>query len=87
MLVLEPSVCPIGFPILLKQSVETMAELHIAQCSLDLFLRNRPQDDPWILRGFPEFFVERFPQLVRGMVPGPVEIERQLNQRIDTINL
>jgi hypothetical protein len=28
-----------------------------------------------------------FPKLVRGVVPGPVKIERKLNQRIDSIHL
>jgi hypothetical protein len=39
------------------------------------------------LRGCPEVLAESFPQLVRGMVSGPVKIERQFNQRINSINL
>jgi hypothetical protein len=70
-----------------KERVETVTEIYGLQRSLDFFVRDRPQDDPRVLRGFPEFLVERFPQLVRGVVPGPVEIERQLDQRVDSINL
>ena len=87
MLVLEPCVRIVGFPIFAKQIVETHPKLRGTQCSFDLLFGNRPQDDLRILCRGPEFLIEIFPQSVRCVVPGPVQIERQLNQCIDSINL
>jgi len=56
------------------------------QCSLDFFARDRAQDDPWFCRG-----CQRSLSSASTIRPRrgsrPVKIERQLNQRINSINL
>src|ERR1035438_10748672 len=66
--------------------VETLTKFRLGQRSFDLFLGSGLQDDPWILCRLPEFGVQTSPEFVRCMVPGPVQVERQLSQRINSLN-
>ena len=86
-LVLEPRLRTVGFPVLAKQMVEARAKLRRAQSSFDLLFGDRPQDDPWILGCGPKLLVEFFPQFIGCVVPGPVQVERQLHQGVDSIDL
>lgn len=50
--------------------------------AVEFLLRNRFQNEPRIFGELPKFRIEFLPDLIRGMVPGPVQVERQLGEGI-----
>jgi hypothetical protein len=68
------------------QAIDVFAKNRIAQHALDPVARNRLQDNPGVMRDFPQFGIELPPYLVGTMIPGPAHIQSQLRQGIESLD-
>jgi hypothetical protein len=62
-------------------------ETSVLPTRLESCLLNCLQDDPRILSSLPKFGIETFPQFAGCMIPGPMQVKRQLRELIDPLNL
>jgi hypothetical protein len=65
----------------------TIAEGGIGQHALELVPRDRLQDYPGILSEVPQYWIERAPQSVGGMIPRPMHIQGEFRQGIEPLDL
>ena len=63
--------------------INVLAESRIGQHALELVPRDRLQDNPRILREFPQYGIKRAPHSVGGMVPRPAHVQGKLRQGIE----
>jgi hypothetical protein len=70
----------------LDKVVNAFAENSVAKKARDPITRCRLKDYPGIVCEFPQFRIKLLPYSVSGMIPRRAHIERQLSQRIDSIN-
>ncbi len=73
-------------PLGLHQAINVLAEGRIGQHALDLVARDRLQDDPGVMRDFPQFGIKLPPHFVGGMIPRPAHIQGQLRQGIESLD-
>ena len=70
----------------LHQVIDVLAENGIGQHALDLVARDRLQDNPGVMREFPQFGIKLPPHFVGGMIPRPAQIQGQLRQGIESLD-
>ena len=70
----------------LQQVIDLFAEGRIGQLAAKMVARNRLENNPGILRQFPQGRVKLAPYRVGGMVPGPAHVEGQFGQGIKSLN-
>ncbi len=70
----------------LHQAINVLAKNGIGQHTLDLVARDRLQDNPGVVRDFPEFGIKLPPHFVGSMIPRPAQIQGQLRQGIESID-
>ena len=73
---------PAGARVMALTILKTLTKFWVGQQRLNLFSGNRAQNDPWILCRLPELRVEALPDLVRGMVPGPMKVKSELGELV-----
>src|SRR5665213_320102 len=83
MRLLKPRIGREEFAFVLKQSGQEFLKVWRCQKSLDLICRDRLKNDPWVLRGLPQIAVQCFPKHVCLVVPGPMQVQRQLIECVD----
>jgi len=71
----------------LQQALNAAAEGGIRHEPLDPVAGGTLQHDPWAVSQRPPVSVELLPQGIRGMVPGPTHIERQLCQVLEPLDI
>ena len=71
----------------LDHALDVLAERGLGQQLFDPFARDRLQDDPRVVRAFPQFGIKAPPDLIGRVVPRPAHIERQLSQRVEALDL
>ena len=70
----------------LHQVINVLAKNGIGQHALDLVARDRLQDNPGVMRDFPQFGIKLPPHFVGGMIPRPAHIQGQLRQGIESLD-
>jgi len=70
----------------LDQSVQVFAESRVNQHSLDLIPGDSLQDDPGIMRDFPQSGIKLSPNMIGGMIPGPAHVQSKFRQGIETVD-
>ena len=73
---------PTGF----DQPIYVFPENGISQHALNLIARDRLQDDPGILREFPQWRIKRAPHFVGAMVPRPAHVQGKLRQGLEPLD-
>ena len=68
------------------QIIHILPKRGVAQCALDPVARGSLQDDPWVVRDLPEPRIKLPPHLIGGMVPGPVHVQGEFRQGIETLD-
>ena len=68
------------------QVINVLAESGIGQHVLELVPRDRLQDNPGVLREFPQRGIKLPPHFVGGMIPRPAHIQGQLCQGIESLD-
>ncbi len=86
MLLLEPCRTARRLTLGTKPVVNVLTEGRIGQCALELIPRGRLQDDPRILSEVPQYWVQRAPQSVGGMIPRPMHIQGEFRQGIEPLD-
>ena len=64
-----------------------LAKSAIGRQRLEFSPRGSLQHDPGIIGQVPEFRIDLTPQLVGGMIPGPPQVQGQIEQGFDACNL
>ena len=59
----------------LQQVINVLAEGGIRQHSLELIARDRLQDNPGVLREFPQRGIKPAPDVIGGVIPRPAQIQ------------
>jgi hypothetical protein len=62
------------------------AEHGVSRQALDAILRDRLKHRPRVVRQIPQHRIELPPHFIRGMVPGPLHIQRKLGERIEPLD-
>ena len=70
----------------LHQVINVLAKNGIGQHSLDLVARDRLQDNPGVMRDFPQFGIKLPPHFVGRMIPRPAHIQGKLGQGIESLD-
>ena len=70
-----------------QQVINVLAESRIGQHALELVPRDRLQDNPGILREFPQRGIKLPPHFVGGMIPRPAHIQGKLRQGIEPLDV
>ena len=69
-----------------QQIINALTESRIDHYTLELVPRNCLQDNPRILREFPQYGIKSAPHFVRRMVPRPAHVQRKLCQGIEPLD-
>ena len=69
-----------------QMAINVLAESWIGQYTLEFVPGDRLQDNPRILREFPQHGIKRAPHFVRGMVPRPAHVQGKLCQGIEPLD-
>ncbi len=69
-----------------QQVINALTEGRISQHALQLVSRDRLQDNPRILREFPQYGIKRAPHSISGMVPRPAHVQGKLCQGIEPLD-
>ena len=69
-----------------QQVINVLTVGRIGQHALELVPRDRLQDNPGVLREFPQRRIKLPPHLVGGMIPRPAQIQGQLRQGIEPLD-
>ncbi len=67
--------------------LDAFAEHGVGRQVLDAILRDRLKHRPWIVREIPQYRIEPPPHFVRGVVPGPLHVQRKLGERIEPLDV
>jgi hypothetical protein len=70
----------------MHQAVNFFAKNGIGQHALDPVARDRLQDNPWVMRDFPQFGIKPAPHFVGSMIPRPAHIQGQLGKGIEPLD-
>ena len=70
-----------------RQVIDRLSEGGVGQELFDPVARHSLQDDPRVVRAFPEIGVESSPQAIGGVVPRPAHVQRQFCQRVEALDL
>jgi hypothetical protein len=70
----------------MQHVLEVYSEGRIRQHTFELIPRDGLQNNPWVLREFPQDGIKRAPYLVGGMIPRPAKIQGQLSEGIETLD-
>ena len=86
MLLLEPCRTSCRLVLGSQPVINVLAEGGISQHALELVSRDRLQDDPRILSEVPQYWIERAPQSIGGMIPRPMHIQGEFRQGIEPLD-
>ena len=83
MILLKPRWRLHRLPPALHQAINVLTKNGIGQQALDLVARDRLQDNPGVMRDFPQFGIKLPPYLVGSMIPRPAHIQGEFRQGIE----
>ena len=66
--------------------INVVAEDRIGQHALESVPRDRLQDNPGVLREFPQHWIKRAPHSVGGIIPRPAHVQCELCQGIEPLD-
>lgn len=71
----------------LHERLDLRAEAGIGRHPLQPVSRHRLQDDPWIVRTFPQHGIQLPPHVIGAMIPRRTQIQRQLSQVLVSVDV
>ena len=69
-----------------QQVINVLTISGIGQHAFDLVARDRLQDNPGVMRDFPQFGIKLPPHFVGSMIPRPAHIQGKLRQGIESFD-
>ena len=69
-----------------QQVINVFAKNGIGQHALDLVARDRLQDNPGVVRDFPQFGIKLPPHFVGSVIPRPAHIQGKFRQGIEPLD-